>query len=175
MEEESPAPSATDELGQAVRLLQGVMQAEGVSAEEVDARRGRPAGTTAAWLAGGGIGAGAGAAADSSADAELARRELRSILAALEIEPELFLAALSAPAAPPLPSVPLFERLAAELAVAGYAPRSAAEPQGGAESPDPAELERRVREAIRTALADEGGDDPHDPGNLEDSRGGRRR
>ncbi len=164
-EEAAAAPSAADELGQAIRLLQGVMQAEGVSAEEVDARRGRSAGTTAAWLAEGGRGA------DSASAAELERRELRSILAALELEPELFFAALFPPAAPRLAAVSLFERLAAELAVAGYAPRSAAEPAADAESPDPADLERRVREAIRTALAEEG-DDPDD---LEDSRGGRRR
>jgi len=140
-----------DELARAIRLLDGVLHAEGVSPEEVDARLGRPAGTTAAVLHG------------RSAAGAPARRQVLEILAALELEPEVFFRSLDpapAPAAGPRP--PLFERLDAELALAGYAPHPADDPDGAV--PDPAELERRLREAIRAALAGEAAGPPDDPG-----------
>jgi len=146
-----PAERERDEIERAVRLIDAVMRAEGVNADELDARLGRPAGTTAALLAGGGP----------------ERRQVAGILAALEIEPGVFFRSLAAePAAaddasgrgrePGRPS--LFDRLAAELALAGYGPHPADETRMVADAPDPAELERRVREAIRSALA--GGDEP---------------
>lgn len=149
-----------DELARAIRLIEGVLQAEGVSPEGVDARLGRPAGTTAAVLHG------------SPAAGAPARRQLLDILAALELEPELFLRSLEPEPTPavPGPRAPLFERLAAELAVAGYAPHPADDPAAEGTAPDPAELERRVREAIRAALAGEAGPDD-DPEDLSQSRG----
>jgi hypothetical protein len=152
------------ELGPAIRLLQGVLQAEGVSPEEIDARLGDTAGATAAFLTGGKPGGETG-----GQPVEERRRRLRAILEALELAPEVFFGALRAPSlderrAGGLPAAPLFDRLAAELALAGYGPhpadgrsagRAGGEPAGQA-SRDPEELERRLREAIRGALADEG-------------------
>lgn len=159
MDPHHPVERERDEIERAIRLIDGVMRAEGVSAEELDARLGRPAGTTAALLAGGGE-----------------RRQVVGILAALEIEPRVFFQSLEAELPEPreldlpgreLDRPSLFDRLAAELALAGYGPHpsdgsadgSADDPQTAA-APDPEELERRVREAIRSALA--GGDEPED-------------
>jgi hypothetical protein len=160
---ERPAPGDTgagerDELARAVRLIDGVLQAEGVSREEVDARLGRPRGTTAAVLAAIGNGGRAGGEAE---------RQVREILAALELEPEIFFPALYAAAEPAhgepdAEGAPLFERLAAELALAGYAPHPADDPVEDGAPPDPAELERRLREAIRAA-GEGGGLDPDPP------------
>jgi hypothetical protein len=139
-----------DELARAVLLIDGVMQAEGVSPAAMDARLGRPAGSTAALLHGG----------------EPERPRVLEILAALELEPEVFFRALypetaeapgaagaASKGAPAAAGPPLFERLAAELALAGYAPHPANDPVDEGADPDPEELERRVREAIRAGLA----------------------
>lgn len=140
-----------DELARAIRLLDGVLHAEGVSPEEVDARLGRPAGTTAAVLHGKG--------------AAPARRQVLEILAALELEPEVFFRSLDPEPAPAAagPRPPLFERLDAALGLAGYAPHPADDPAADGAVPEPEELERRVREAIRAALAGEAAG-PDDPG-----------
>jgi hypothetical protein len=129
------------ELTQAVRLIDGVLQAEGVSSAEIDARLGRPAGTTARLLA--------APAPD--------RNEVLAVLAALDLEPDVFFRSLAPePREPALPDAPLFESLVAGLTRAGYGPHPADEPAGGTPPHDPEALERRVRAAIRIALADEG-------------------
>jgi hypothetical protein len=139
---DAPHPAEErEEIAQAIRLIEGVMRAEEVSAEELDARLGRPAGATAAVLAA----------------REPARGQVLAILAALELEADIFFRSLAAEdRGLTARREPLFERLAAEVALAGYAPHPADEPASDAPPPDPAELERRVREAIRAALAGEG-------------------
>jgi hypothetical protein len=129
------------ETSQIFRLIDGILQAEGVTPEEMDARLGRPAGATAALLRGG----------------EADRPRVLEILAALELAPEVFFRALDPPAVATATgqpvTAPLFERLAAELALAGYAPHPADDRADEGAAPDSEDLERRVREAVRAGLA----------------------
>lgn len=127
-----------DEIRRATRLLEGLIQATGVSAGELERRLDAAPGYVGRILSG---------------EMELKLRHILAILRALEIEPALFFEVLY-PALDPEEGTVRIEDLRQRLERMGFEERSAARPQLGIQ-----ELERLVQGTVQAALGRSGPQD----------------